>query len=147
MTIERLGPDDWSVWREVRLAALGDAPDAFGSTLDDWVDAAPERWRSRLADVPCNVIAWRDGVPVGQASGTERDEAGRIELISMWVDPIARGTATVDLLVDAVATWASDQQAQPSYSTSVDTIRGQSPLISVSASSRRSNRLKTRLRS
>ncbi len=33
-----LTPDDWAMWRELRLAALADAPGAFGSRLSDWQD-------------------------------------------------------------------------------------------------------------
>jgi GNAT superfamily N-acetyltransferase len=54
-----LTPDDWPVWRELRLAALAEAPYAFGSRLADWrsqvgdqLVRAVERWaRHRCARV------------------------------------------------------------------------------------------------
>ena len=100
-------PEDWRLWREVRLAALTDAPDAFGSTLSYWSgDGDTElRWRKRLDDVPLNLVALVDGVPIGQASGMVGED-GRAELISMWVSPGARGTGIADALVEAVAEWA-----------------------------------------
>jgi hypothetical protein len=64
--LQVVGPDDWKVWRELRLAALEEAPYAFGSRLADWVDAPEERWRERLS-VPgaYQVIASLDGTPSG----------------------------------------------------------------------------------
>lgn len=106
--VRALTPEDWRLWREVRLAALRDAPEAFGSTLAYWSgdgDAEP-RWRARLRDVPLNLIAVDDDSPIGQASGTLLDGDARSELISMWVAPAARGTGVADALVEAVAEWA-----------------------------------------
>jgi len=37
--IATLGPEDWELFREIRLRALREAPYAFGSRYDDWVDA------------------------------------------------------------------------------------------------------------
>lgn len=104
--VRTVAPDDGPLWRDVRLSALADAPDAFGARLVEWEAADERRWRQRLEDVPFNVVAVSDGLPIGQASGTAADEDGRVELISMWVAPAARGTGTASALVDAVTGWA-----------------------------------------
>jgi len=85
-----LTPGDWAVWRELRLAALAEAPHAFRSRLADWVGEGDraERWRARLS-VPgsFNVVALLDGVA---------------ELVSLWVSPAARGHGIGDQLMQAV---------------------------------------------
>jgi ribosomal protein S18 acetylase RimI-like enzyme len=109
--IETLTPADWQVWRELRLAALAEAPAAFGSQLADWQDAVEERWRDRLA-IPgsVNFVALLEGKPAGMASGVP-GEGGTPELISMWVSPAGRGKGIGDRLVQAVAQWAQSQGA------------------------------------
>lgn len=101
-------PDDWRLWREVRLAALADAPAAFGATLASWSGAGDteDRWRQRLEGVPFNLVAMQGHLPVGQASGAAIDAHGRVELISMWVSPAVRGIGVAKALIDAVAVWA-----------------------------------------
>ena len=106
--LARLGPDDWKIFRDVRLRSLADAPAAFGSRYDDWVSAPEERWRARLTDVPLTVVARIDGETVGVASGMVDDEDWA-ELISMWVDPSARGTGVAHELIGAVVEWAAEQ--------------------------------------
>jgi ribosomal protein S18 acetylase RimI-like enzyme len=111
--LRALGTEDWPQWREMRLAALFEAPYAFDSTLAEWQgdgDTA-ERWRDRLANVPFNVIADLDSVPAGMVSATAADETGAIELISMWVAPFARGSGVGDSLIAAVTKWAKEQGA------------------------------------
>ena len=102
-----LTPDGWRTWRRLRLAALAEAPYAFGSRLADWQGHGDreERWRARLG-IPgsFNVVAVLDGEPAGLASGVPAD--GAAELISMWVSPAARGHGVGDRLVQAVARWA-----------------------------------------
>lgn len=108
-----LSPDDWRVWRELRLAALAEAPEAFGSRLADWQGDGDreERWRDRLT-IPgsCNFVALLDGEPAGMASGIPADgENGgdsATELISMWVSPAARGWGVGECLIGAVEEWA-----------------------------------------
>jgi len=103
-----LTPDDWPTWRQLRLAALAEAPYAFGSRLADWQGEGDreERWRARLG-IPgsFDVVAVLDGEPAGMASGVPAG-AGTAELISMWVSPAARGHGIGDHLVQAVARWA-----------------------------------------
>ena len=98
--------DDWSLWRDLRLKALSDAPDTFGATLADWESADERRWRRRLAEGPLNVVAVTDEQAVGQASGTALNDDERVELISMWVAPEARGTGVAEALIEAVSEWA-----------------------------------------
>ncbi|HEY0700829.1 MAG TPA: glycosyltransferase, partial [Micromonospora sp.] len=49
--LRALDPEDWRLWRVARLAALAEAPYAFGSQLADWQGPGDreERWRSRLS--------------------------------------------------------------------------------------------------
>jgi hypothetical protein len=62
LEVRVLTGDDWPQWRQVRLAALSEAPYAYGSTYADWVDADERQWRDRL-DGPGfhNVLVLLDG--------------------------------------------------------------------------------------
>jgi GNAT superfamily N-acetyltransferase len=106
--ITQIGPSDWERFREVRLASLSESPAVFGSRHDDWVDAPAERWRSRLTQVPLTLLAHDETTVVGTVSGQRVGESW-VELISMWVAPMARGTAVSRQLIDAVASWAAEQ--------------------------------------
>jgi len=110
-----LTPDDWPLWRELRLAALGEAPHAFGSRLADWQGDGDreDRWRERL-ELPGshNLIAIVDDRPVGMASGVPDDSRPvadhAMELVSMWIAPEARGRGVADLLIRTVEDWARE---------------------------------------
>jgi ribosomal protein S18 acetylase RimI-like enzyme len=109
LEIKVLTPDDWPLWRQARLAALAEAPHAFGSKLADWQGEGDreERWRARLElDGSYNLIVLRGGQPVGMASGIPGDEPGTAELISMWVAPQARGQHVGDQLIARIESWA-----------------------------------------
>jgi GNAT superfamily N-acetyltransferase len=93
--------ENWMRWRDVRLEALREAPYAFGATLANWRDAQESRWRNRLREVPCNILAELDGATVGMVSGTAPLN-GEVMLISMWVAPSARGKGGGDALVGAI---------------------------------------------
>ncbi|MFI6773659.1 GNAT family N-acetyltransferase [Nocardia sp. NPDC050412] len=108
-------PDDWKVWRRLRLEALADAPDAFTSRLVDWQGDGDreERWRARLSLTgSCNLIAELDGRPVGMVSGFPGLRDGVVELGTLWVSRIARGQGVGDCLVEAVKQWAIQMSAE-----------------------------------
>ncbi|RZT20781.1 ribosomal protein S18 acetylase RimI-like enzyme [Kribbella sp. VKM Ac-2569] len=105
--LNNVGPDDWKAWRELRLAALEEAPFAFGSQLADWINAPEERWRERLS-VPdaYQVIASIDGTPAGMAGSFIGEAPQTAELVSMWVAPAGRGKGVGNALMTAIEDWA-----------------------------------------
>jgi ribosomal protein S18 acetylase RimI-like enzyme len=107
--IRRVQPDGWATLRDIRLAALADAPYAFLSTLAAEEDYDEPRWRERAA-ATFYLLAWDAGQPVGIAGGYRREDGGW-HLISMWVRPQARGTGVAGQLVEAVARHARAQRA------------------------------------
>lgn len=112
ISLRVLSADDWPDWRDLRLAALRDAPGAFSASLADWARQDEPRWRRRLTDVPFNAVADLDRVPAGMVSGTAPDAQLAVELISMWVAPFARGRGVGDALVSVVARWAAAHGAR-----------------------------------
>jgi ribosomal protein S18 acetylase RimI-like enzyme len=112
IAVRVVGPDDWKLWREMRLAALAESPWAFGSTLADWSGSGDteERWRSRLAWAALNVVLLRNDESVGMVSAMSHAEDGAIELISLWVAPFARGREVGDAAVGCVVDWAREQR-------------------------------------
>jgi len=116
VTLITASPDDWSMWRSVRLAALAEAPEAFGSRLEDWIDADEDRWRERLSipgAIDLMAVDSGTGGPIGMVTGTSaarHDEDAR--LISMWVAPAARGRGVATSLIGAVVDWADASGAQ-----------------------------------
>ncbi|ARZ72225.1 acetyltransferase [Streptomyces albireticuli] len=109
-----LTADDWPEWRALRLAALAEAPYAFGSTLAEWQGDGDreERWRARLGIAgSCNFLALLDGRPAGMASGVPGPRDDVAELISMWVGERARGRGVGDALIRGVERWAVRERA------------------------------------
>lgn len=110
VALRALTEDNWQEWRELRRAALAQAPDAFSSTLAEWSGAGDTeaRWRARLTGVAYNVVADVGGRAVGMVSCTA-PLSRRAELISLWVAPDVRGRGVGDALIGAVARWAAAQ--------------------------------------
>jgi ribosomal protein S18 acetylase RimI-like enzyme len=106
--VRALRPDDWKVWRDLRLAALETDAQAFRAPVAD-VRAMREdesHWRERLQLVGShNLAAFRNGEPAGMVSAV-LEEADRVHLFSMWVVPDLRGTGLADLLVGDALRWA-----------------------------------------
>ncbi|MBH5337211.1 GNAT family N-acetyltransferase [Streptomyces pactum] len=109
--IRVLTADDWRRWRELRLAALAEAPYAFGATLAQWQGDGDreERWRARLS-IPGsrNVLALLDGVPAGMAA-VPCAAAGTI---SLWVGGAGPGRGVGDRLIREVEEWAVRERAE-----------------------------------
>ena len=109
--VRSLRPDEWGVWRDLRLQALADSPDAFGETLDNAKQRRDTDWRefAAAATLPDRriLVAEHDTRPVGMAlvrlSPTDSSHAN---LYAMWVVPTARGIGVGRALVEAAREWA-----------------------------------------
>jgi GNAT superfamily N-acetyltransferase len=110
LEVKQLTADDWQIDRELRLAALADAPFAFASNLADEERISADAWRERLAN-RVKFHARLDGVDVGAIGVFLNKNGTTAELVAMWVHPIARGQGAGDALVQAVLSWARDAGA------------------------------------
>lgn len=106
INIERLAVDEGLRLRTIRLRALADAPDAFGSTYDEVAARPLNSWTAQLQEI-ATFVAVVDGEDVGLVRGA-RDNLlpDAAWLISMWVSPAVRGQGVGEALIDAVVEWA-----------------------------------------
>jgi GNAT superfamily N-acetyltransferase len=114
VSVRRLGPDDWQTWRDVRLAALAEAPHAFASSLAKEQDYDEAGWRARLhPDAGLKAVADAETAAAGLVGAwLPEDRPGAVELFSMWVDPAWRGRGVGDVLIAEVIDWARECRHQ-----------------------------------
>ncbi|HEX5657865.1 MAG TPA: GNAT family N-acetyltransferase [Polyangiales bacterium] len=102
MRIALAHAEDWQQWRTLRLAALAESPQAFGSRYAEWAQADEARWRQRLShgqnwiaslDEPCAMVS---GMPAGEG----------VNLIGLWVAPQSRRRGLAAALLETVIAWA-----------------------------------------
>jgi ribosomal protein S18 acetylase RimI-like enzyme len=95
--------EDWPELKRIRLAALLDAPLAFGVSHANAAAYTDEAWRDRAAGRgPARyLLAFEGDAAVGIVAHVP-NAAQELELIAMWVAPAQRGTPAASRLVDAV---------------------------------------------
>jgi GNAT superfamily N-acetyltransferase len=111
--VKRAGLDEWSAIRDVRLVALQNTPDAFWATHAEEVDKPEAWWRDFIA-AGAWFLAWDGDRPVGIVAVLRGPELGDTtrRLISMWVEPPARGAGIGVSLVEAAIAWARSDGAR-----------------------------------
>ena len=109
-----LDEGDWAEYRDVRLAALQESPEAFVATYEEESALDEEAWRDRMRRSR-RLVAASGGTVVGVVSvgrtGQEEDNAG--ELFGLWVAPAARAPASRAQLVQAGADAGPRRRPQP----------------------------------
>jgi ribosomal protein S18 acetylase RimI-like enzyme len=108
LSVRALEGDDWQVFRQIRLAALQDAPEAFASSYGEERDLDEEFWRLRLGR-SSRLLAELDDEPVGIVSVGRAQEDDVAELFGMWVVPSQRGRGVAWQLTEAAAEHARRQ--------------------------------------
>ncbi len=108
-TVRAARPADWEVWRDLRLLALADAPDAFGEMHAEAAQRSEAEWRSQVAPRAdaTRLLACEGHRPVGMlvvalAATGER----RAIVYAMWVAPDSRRHGAGRALVAKGLQWA-----------------------------------------
>jgi len=110
--IRRIRPDEGQVLRELRLAALQDAPTAFSSTFGAEAAFTDSLWEERArrgaaGDDLATLVAVDGERPVGLVVGLrEPPGAPDVELVSMWTAPGVRRRGVARALAQALLDWA-----------------------------------------
>lgn len=110
--IRTLTPDHWHLYKSVRLQALKDSPDSYGSTFEQEAALTDTQWQSRLDLKWRNIdalplVATKNGEAVGLAWGLVNAHAPSItHVYQMWVSPTARGEGIAKLLLREITSWA-----------------------------------------
>jgi hypothetical protein len=95
-TIRTLAPHEWRTYKNLRLRALADSPDAFGRTLAEEKDRSDADWSRRLAsgaDSQWNLplVTEVGEEPIGLAWGRIDSSNPEVaNLCQMWVAPSHR---------------------------------------------------------
>ncbi len=105
--------EEWQVLRDIRLAALRDAPNAFGSTYAEQAASVEADWRRRISrgGTFFAYVPEIDGTEPAGLVGGFQEKPATVELVSLWVRPRARGLGVGDALVAAVIHWARARNA------------------------------------
>lgn len=103
---------DEPILREVRLQALSDAPDAFGSTYERELARTKSDWQ-RWMSPGASFILYDPAGARGMVAAL-RDEADPavVHLMAMWVHPEIRGSGGAAELVAALVAWAHSEAAR-----------------------------------
>ena len=89
----------------MRLAALEEAPYAFGSRYEVEVQVPASRWRQVVTE-RTRFVAEEEGEVAGTVSGGDADATGASSMTALWVDPRFRRRGVGDVLVKSAVDWA-----------------------------------------
>lgn len=111
ISIRIFASSDWQTYRTLRLKALKDAPDAFGTTYEESVGRPEQYWISRLHDLsPETDLPLRadcEGRPAGLAWGQiDPSQPDTAQVFQMWIAPEFRGRGIGRLLLEEIIEWA-----------------------------------------
>ncbi|MDQ2665915.1 MAG: GNAT family N-acetyltransferase [Gemmatimonadota bacterium] len=112
LIIRPMQAHEWEMYRQLRLAALREAPDAFGSTLAREQAFTEEEWITRLAEASVSeldqpLVAEDDGRAVGLCwVRIDPNDSSTAALYQVWVHPDARRRGVGEGLLQAAMRWA-----------------------------------------
>ena len=117
ISVRPLGEEDWQQYRDTRLTARRESPEAFAARAAEEEALDEDFWRLRMQR-STRLIAERNGSPIGIVSvgRAGEDHPRTAELFGLRVSPEARGSGVATELVRAGANLAREQgQTQLAY--------------------------------
>jgi ribosomal protein S18 acetylase RimI-like enzyme len=112
LTLRRAEFGDEAILRQLRLTALSDAPEAFGSTLDKELARTSADWQ-RWMSPGVTFILYEPAGARGMVAGLQDEsDPAVVHLMAIWVHPGIRGSGGADELVSAVIAWAESNGAK-----------------------------------
>jgi ribosomal protein S18 acetylase RimI-like enzyme len=112
VAVRSFASHEWQTYRALRLRALADSPDLFGSTLERELAYPDALWSERLArgassETELPLVAEQHATPVGLAWGRiDPEDRAIARLYQMWVAPEARGLGAGRRLLERAVAWA-----------------------------------------
>lgn len=105
-------PSEWRLYRDIRLQALRDSPDAFASTYEGEAFRADETWSARLIAAAASstdraFFACRDTDVCGLVWCKRLTaQSASADLLQLWVAPASRGLGIGRALLMNALAWA-----------------------------------------
>lgn len=105
--VKRLNKSDWEKYRDIRLEALKDEPDAFGSSYDEYKDKSDSYWKDKMSlssekngkSFLCAVLDDNNFVSIG---GAYQDENNEWNVIAIYTKKEFRGSGAGALLFNKI---------------------------------------------
>jgi GNAT superfamily N-acetyltransferase len=115
LTVRRIAADQGATLRELRAAALREAPYAFEETLEEALDERIETFdavaaRHAVSDVSTSFVLYTEGHPAGLVSAYF-DESCKAFVRGLWVAPAVRHLRGGELLVNTADDWLAARGA------------------------------------
>ncbi|GLZ89123.1 hypothetical protein Pres01_51740 [Metapseudomonas resinovorans] len=117
ISVRSIASSEWRDYRDVRLRALLDSPDAFGSTYDIEVTRPDDVWSARINSTISSgtdraLFAFNCEQICGLAwCKLSASEPGVADLFQMWVAPASRGFGVGGALLKEALAWAASVNA------------------------------------
>jgi ribosomal protein S18 acetylase RimI-like enzyme len=101
--IVALTPDQWEIYRDIRLRSLLEDPPAFARSYEEEKAFPRERWLERASN-PYGFLAIEDGIPLGMIGAFIQEESDKriAHIVGVFVIRKARGRGIGSKLLGAV---------------------------------------------
>ena len=119
--VQELKPGDGLIWRDLRLRALKDSPNAFGMTYEVESQRSDDEWREQInrnvADpLVTNLVARVDDEPAALAvCRFDENDQTICHLFAMWVAPEFRRRGVGRAVLESALDWMKQKGAKEAH--------------------------------